>query len=883
MPDISKSDVRWTDGTFDFSYGVDSDRSPTVLSETNPNGLPRNALAWLRNGSVRSGSVSPRAGWLKRVDMLATALFQGAYVYQPIDGTQPYIIASVAGNIYQMQTVAPYAVTNLSVKFGLFNPASPPQVWMEQGEQFLVIQAGDYATTGTLPLFWDGATLRRSNGLNVAQPGQVSYSLTVTQSWVVPAVGSTVTVNLAVAYPGKVTDIINWPGVGQFQVTAVATTTVTLLTLQSALVGLTVVNGTYPVTVTPGNSSAVYNLTTTNSPTAFSETPGSVIQINLSSQYPGNLGDSIFWIGIGQFNVVGLSANKQTVILQWVANLSVGIPAAGAVVWAATSATNQLTTTLTPVTTTNSPAFAGVGVTYAVTLSAPYAGPGNVGDTIFWTGPTGLGGQMNLVGISANKQTLYVQEEAWYQGSASAPAPGNYNFLEVAGTLAQNGSILLTATPTTIPVGAEPELPAAGPMSYYQGRMWYAVGTIFTAGDIVRGPSGTTAYAFRDSILKVTENPLAIGGDGFAVPANAGTITALKYAANLNVQLGQGPLYIFTATGIFSLVVPVTRADWIAASGANAPLVTVAQLNFGTPSDRCVVPVNGDLFYSTMEPDIRTLIVAQRFFKQWANVGIAANESRIWRFQNTSLMATSSGVLFNNRLLEAVLPVTTPCGVGFQGMAVLDFNLISTLQQQLPPAWEGVLEGLDVLQLLSFTYNNTQSAFAIVHSKDDGSIDLWELTATGKTDNADSRIQWGFETPAFTFFKEYDMKELDGAEMWIDRVLGTVDVTLEYREDANACWHPWLTTQFCSAQNTCESLVDPVCYPVGQQCAGYKFPLVFNKPKADGCAVMMNRPTNRGYQFQVRVTVKGHCRVRGLLLFALPIARKPYDGLVCGT
>src|SRR6185369_15439901 len=82
--------------------------------------------------------------------------------------------------------------------------------------------------------------------------------------------------------------------------------------------------------------------------------------------------------------------------------------------------------------------------------------------------------------------------------------------------------------------GAPKELPAAGPMVYYQGRIWYAYFRQYTAGDIVRGPSGTAPYQLRDSILKVTENPLAIGGDGVAVASQAGNLRAMQYSANID-------------------------------------------------------------------------------------------------------------------------------------------------------------------------------------------------------------------------------------------------------------------------------------------------------------------------------------------------------------
>src|ERR1035441_3921950 len=44
----------------------------------------------------------------------------------------------------------------------LLMPSSQPHAYFAQGEQFLVIQAGDGST---LPLFWDNSLIRRSLGL----------------------------------------------------------------------------------------------------------------------------------------------------------------------------------------------------------------------------------------------------------------------------------------------------------------------------------------------------------------------------------------------------------------------------------------------------------------------------------------------------------------------------------------------------------------------------------------------------------------------------------------------------------------------------------------------------------------------------------------------
>lgn len=437
--------------------------------------------------------------------------------------------------------------------------------------------------------------------------------------------------------------------------------------------------------------------------------------------------------------------------------------------------------------------------------------------------------------------------------------------------------------------GSKPfnQIPAATAMSYYQGRLWYGQGSQLNAGDIVGDQSsGTAFYNFTDAVLMVTENPLAIGGDGFTLPSSAGNIRALDYSANLNATLGQGPLYIFTREQVYQLVVPITRADWIAATANNQPQMIVVQRHWGSVSDRCVVPVNGDLFYTSLEPAIRSLFVSLRYFTQWGNVPLSRNEQRALQFNNRALMATSPGIEFDNRLLMGVLPVQTPVGVAFQGILPLDFDIISQFGQEeagnkLPPAWEGIWAGLDILQLFQDDFGGLQRAFAVVHSRTTGTIQVWELTDSGQFENGDNRVTWTIETPAYTFGKEFDLKKLDGGEIWLDQIYGTVDITVEYRPDADNCWYTWTAKRICVARNSCEDLENPICYPIQPYFDGFKFPLTLPKPEASACGVLNHRPTDVGYQFQARITITGFCRVRGILLYSIPVERKMYEGLSC--
>jgi hypothetical protein len=593
------STITSIDGTLDFSGGVDSNRVTTIQSAINANGMPRNMLPWLVNGTVRNGGIRPRSGWNNNGVILKTpGLFQGAFMYEPL-GANPYIVFLMSGVLYAIMDLNnPSAVTDLTGGNGLLHmPPTQTEAFFQQAEEFLIVQAGDYTT---LPLFWDGAILRRSNGITG--------------------------------------------------------------------------NITYP----------------------------------------------------------------------------------------------------------------------------------------------------------------------------------NIN-----------------------------EIPAAGPMCYYMGRLWYAQGRVYSAGDIVNNQaSGTAPYNFRDSVLKVTENPLAIGGDGFTVPSVAGNIRAIDFSSNLNSLLGQGTLYIFTRQQIYALTVPVTRTDWIAADNKTQPLQYVVQISHGSVNDRCIVSVNGDLFYQTLQPSIQSLTAAVRNFQQWGDTPVSINENRLLAFNDRALLYAASGIYFDNRMIQTAIPRQTANGVVHDSLVPLNFDTISSFANKNPPAWEGQLSGLSALQLLQGDFGGLDRAFALVISQIDGSLQLWELTIADRTDNGDNRINWAVEFPAFTWGKEFQLKELVSLELWIDDLRGTADITVDYRPDSDSCWRPWSTFTICTARNNEELLGVSTPYPT-QYGAGYKSTITLPHPPTTQCAAFTGRPAYMGYQFQPRMQIHVWCRIRGVFLHSAERVRELYAGKVC--
>ncbi len=424
------------------------------------------------------------------------------------------------------------------------------------------------------------------------------------------------------------------------------------------------------------------------------------------------------------------------------------------------------------------------------------------------------------------------------------------------------------------------QIPAAGPMEYFMGRLWYAFGREYCAGDIVGGSAHGTA-----NVLYVTENPIAVGGDGFTVPTVAGDIRALKYSGNQNTQLGsttQGTLYIFTRKQIYSCDVPVKRSGTDGWDHFEEPFQKVIQMNYGTVSDRSVVRVNGDLFYQSVD-GVRSLKVALRDVAQWGDTPISENEKRAIQFNDRQLLRWATGIFFDNRLLQSCLPKAVDAGVAHEGILPLDFDLISSLGSKLSPAWEGIWNGLDVLQLLEGDFGGRQRAFAFTQSELNADIQLWELTTSDRFENGDNRVTWFIETPSYTWGDTMSRKQLDSMELWVDKIFGTVDFTVFYIPDQHPCpvfWHTW---QACAARSCEEDLNQATCtgypaQPYREQFRNFVLPV----PPIE-CLAGVNRPSNLGYQFRVIIQVVGWARIRGLKLYALPRPTWAFEYMVCNV
>jgi hypothetical protein len=461
---------------------------------------------------------------------------------------------------------------------------------------------------------------------------------------------------------------------------------------------------------------------------------------------------------------------------------------------------------------------------------------------------------------------------AYYLLTSIPPAPpGNtltlLNINDTAGTPGTNPPSV-TAPANIIGI---PELPAGRMLTYGMGRVWEVMtdSISFLAGDIVGGSGGSPNFNFRDAVLKISENLYLAGGGLFRVPGASGEIRGLIFTATLDVSLGQGPLQVFTARNVFSCQAPVDRATW---QSLTNPILTEALKGAGGAGQYCLINSNADVLFRSPDAQLRSLILGRLDFNRWGDTPVSFELSRVTKIEDQNLMPFCSVIIFDNRLLMTANPVQADNGVVWNNLFALNFDEISSLQTKSPSVYDGVWDGLNVLQLVRFS--NSNRAFAFCSNPATGVIELWELLPTGAVhfDSGSVPITWQFESPTlFMGSKQkglFDLVRLVDGEIYISDLEGRADFTVEYRPDWSPCWYPWTRFYVCSAVGV--NLVNQ-----------YRSRIGLGEPSASACVQFNNKPAREGRFFQVRITVAGHCVFQGAKLGAVPVPEYEFEPPLC--
>lgn len=419
------------------------------------------------------------------------------------------------------------------------------------------------------------------------------------------------------------------------------------------------------------------------------------------------------------------------------------------------------------------------------------------------------------------------------------------------------------------------ELPAGCMGVYVNGRIVMALPNrrSYIAGDLVYSSGASGGYNGRDSILKISQNLAILGGAAFAIPVNAGPITAMFTVAILDTSLGQGPLQVGTRKGVFGVNLPLDANLW---TTTQQPSQVVSLPSRGPASQNSVVQVNADAWYRSSD-GIRSFGVARRDYNTWVQTALSFELQAILPKDTQRLLDHASAVEFNNRLVMTCSPYRVPDrGIAHRGLVALDFNNVSSLTTRSQPDYDGLWTGLNVLQIVTGEFDGTDRCFVFALDKLNN-IALYELMDddAAKFDfngTEDVRTECWISSNALFGRQELPasirlpQKKLICADSFFDKISGTVDYTFEYRSDGYPNWTPWKSFSFCA--KSCITKTD--CVDAGEVMDLFATFRRLPEPP-DVCSEITGRNLRTGYFFELKLSWTGQSSINQILVWATQI------------
>lgn len=829
------------DQCLDFSLGMNSGILPRLV--------PPNQAAFLTNITVRGGFPVDRPAYNKveltfSNDDVETGfeqfLFQGATYYQP-DYGDASLRAFIGGRLFQFtpDDAGSASVLELTIPGDPMSP-SAPQIWTWQSEKWTIGNDGI-----GLPYITDETFSRRSLGSNtvygtVAAPG----------GEIIPAVGDVFTVTLDAPYTGAFyvqTLIADQDGnLGFYEI--VPPTGLNNIRLTSAYdIAGTTHDKFSQVVVIPKNvgyiATAVSNVGT-----------GGTVTINLDIGYlfTGPIGTKVQLVNsitnnLNTWKVTAINPTSIDVKSDFTVNPpGFNYPVGSLVTLKTSSAPNVVLGTLV-----NSFIAPNIGDQILVEMSQPF---------------TGTDGQLVFIGNSA-----YTIE------AIPPPAAGTTVYLlNVDGVPTKT---LLTGTALM----AVPELPPGRMGVYGLGRNWVSGvdGRTYAGFDIVGGGSGSAAYNYRDAVLKNTENTYLAGGGSFVVPGSVGDIRAMIFSATLDTSLGQGPLQVLTPHVVYSCNAPIDRQVWALIKN---PIQTQVVISNGGLGQNSTQLMNSDTVYRSVD-GIRSLKLTRQEFDTWSRTPISQEMIRVLDQDQLNLLSYGSAIIFDNRMLMTCSPVAGTKGVYHQGLIALNLAPVSNLHTKLPPVYDGLWTGINVLQLVKGQFRGVERCFAFTYNQVLDKIELYELLQTGvaKFDDDTVPITKVIETgEKFLNVPKkgiFDLICLKGGEMYVDNVVGRIDFQAFYRNDQYACWIPWHNWSICAKKTNPDAVTtqDDNLKP--------QFRTDMGLPEPDfgetSCDPDTGRPFRIGNSFQFKFVITGSCRFLMARFYASIEPKSTFSQPIC--
>lgn len=258
-----------------------------------------------------------------------------------------------------------------------------------------------------------------------------------------------------------------------------------------------------------------------------------------------------------------------------------------------------------------------------------------------------------------------------------------------------NGLTPSRATDSQVPVGTA--------MAEGWGRLWVANGNQFIAGDIDDGGAG---------IITFTDQDYLTGGGAFKLPTFMGQLNGMAFIPLQDTATGQGQLLVGGDFGVASINGGIPRDQW-----QTVQLQQVALLDIGWVGQDSNALLNGDIFYRSYD-GIRSYRMARA--QQGINGNTPqSNEVHPYVASDTQqYLKYGSAVYFDGRILMTTAPVFSGTYCSHKGLLVLDSEPQTSIREKLPPMWDGLWDGLNIVQITKGIFNKQERCFALVRQID---------------------------------------------------------------------------------------------------------------------------------------------------------------------
>jgi len=406
------------------------------------------------------------------------------------------------------------------------------------------------------------------------------------------------------------------------------------------------------------------------------------------------------------------------------------------------------------------------------------------------------------------------------------------------------------------------EVPIGRMMAYGNGRLWVAIND----NELVAGDIKTKVF---QSELKFTEGQYFSGGGAFYFPFKQVGLAFIPASG----ASGYGALMVFGNTQTHGVRADIaSRNLWPDFPGFIQPVL----LSNGAISHFSIVEENQDLFWRDGNGGIRSIrSSATTEVSGPGNTPISREVARLTDYESVHRLHQCSSIKFNNRLLMTASPFINIYGTtSFKNLISLDFAPMSSLRGKAPPAYDGQWEGINFVRLVQGVFQNVRRAFA-VSTDDDGLNRLWEISDSGQGDlytHCDvsepvlvtSPVPLVIEYPARDFGDPKRRKRLERCSVYLAGLDGNAQLDVYWRADNYQKWSQWDDITAC-AKTTDAAVNAPHAWKNLQK---QERPQTKTFSIPEGVNNMTDRALHVGFEFQVRIVLRGKGQVFRTVIYA---------------